>query len=385
MDWIYLDHAATTPLAPEVRAAMEPFLGPEYGNPSSRHALGVRAARALEDARARVAKALGANAEGVVFTSGGTEANNLAVLGLARARRKHGRHVLIGPTEHPSVRGAALALVEEGFEVESASVTSGGALDLDDLARRLRTETVLVAQMLVSNEFGTIYPLARVARAVRGMAPRAALHVDAVQALGKIDVSLAELGADSLAISAHKVNGPKGVGALLLARGVRPRPILVGGEQERGLRSGTENPCGAVALARAVELAVERRSATHAHLVLLRERLSLEIARIPGVRILEPGGSAALSPAIVALRLPGPPAEAWQHQLEAHGVLTSVGSACQAHKRGASSAALALGIGEAESKQVLRVSFARTTTQAEVLAACAALSEVERALGASTP
>src|SRR6185503_12074636 len=184
-----LDNAATTPLAPEVHAAMAPFLAETFGNPSSRHSMGVSAARAIEEARRRVARMTGAEAENVVFTSGGTEANNLAVLGLARARAKHGRHVVIGPTEHPCVRDAARALASEGFELDTMRLDGAGGLDLEHT--HLRPDTVLVAQMLVNNEFGTIYPVARLARAVRAAAPHAVLHIDAVQAIGKVPVSLA--------------------------------------------------------------------------------------------------------------------------------------------------------------------------------------------------
>ncbi len=270
MDVVYLDHAATTPLAPEVREAMLPWLGASFGNPSSRHPMGLHAAAALEEARASVAQATGGRTANVLFTSGGTEANNLAVLGLARARRRRGRHVLVGPTEHPSVRDAALALVDEGFEVETMLLGPGGELDLEDLVARLRDETVLVLQMLVNNEFGSIYPIARVARLVRANAPNAVLHVDAVQGLGKLELSIGELGAHSLAISAHKLHGPKGAGALVLTEGVQPRPLVFGGGQERGLRSGTENVSGIVGLGRSVELASADVRGVHERLTDLR-------------------------------------------------------------------------------------------------------------------
>ncbi|MEW6073354.1 MAG: cysteine desulfurase family protein [Planctomycetota bacterium] len=376
---IYLDHAATTPLAPGVAAAMAPFLAEAFGNPSSRHPLGVRAARALEEARGCVARILGTAPAGIVFTAGGTEANNLAVQGLARARRRDGRHVVVGPTEHPSVRQAAAALAEEGFEVETARLGADGGLDLDGFASLLRPDTVLVAQMLVNNEFGTVYPIARLARIVRARAPRAALHVDAVQGPGKLEVSLAGLGADSLAIAAHKLHGPKGAGALALAPGARPRPLLFGGGQEHGLRSGTENVAGCVGLARALAIADERLAATRAALAGFRTILAGIVAEIPGARLLAPGGE--LSPAIVALVLPPPPAEVWLHHLEARGVLASAGSACHAKTHEISPAFRALGFGEAEARGMVRFSFSRTTAEAEVRAAGERLREVARELG----
>ncbi|MCB9914677.1 MAG: aminotransferase class V-fold PLP-dependent enzyme [Planctomycetes bacterium] len=256
---VYLDHAATTPLAPEVREAMAPFLAEAFGNPSSVHRLGGAAREALERARGQVARAIGAGRDEVVLTSGGTEANNLAVLGLARARAAHGRHVVVGPTEHPSVRAAAEALVDEGFEVERAPLDAAGALDLAALDGLLRADTVLVAQMLVCNQFGIVYPAAEVARRVRARAPRAALHVDAVQALGKLDVRVSELDADTLALSAHKLRGPKGSGALYVRKGCALRPLVFGGGQERGLRAGTEHVAGAVGLGAAVERAAREQ------------------------------------------------------------------------------------------------------------------------------
>ncbi len=383
---VYLDNAASTPIDPEVRAAMLPFLEEGFGNPSSRHGLGVRSARALEEARERVARATGARPENVVFTSGGTEANNLAVLGLARARARHGRHVLIGPTEHPCVRDPAQALQDEGFEVESLRLDRRGGLDLESLAERLRPETVLVAQMLVNNEFGTIYPVARLARAVRANAPQALVHVDAVQACGKVEVSLGELGAHSLAISAHKIHGPKGAGALVLADGVRPRPLVFGGDQERGLRSGTENVSGLVGLGRAAELASSRLRETTRSVAELRALLIAGLSRI-GAELLEPGGDEGCAGAIAAVLLPGPPAppaEAWMHHLEARGVYTSVGSACHARKGALSPALLALGLDEERARRVLRFSFARTTSLEELRGALDALESVAGELGART-
>lgn len=375
-DGIYLDNAATTPLAAEVRAAMAPFLAENFGNPSSRHTLGVSAARAVEEARRRVARLTGAELEGVIFTSGGTEANNLAVLGLARARAKVGRHILVGATEHPCVRDAARALTAEGFELESLRLDAAGGLDLEHALTRLRADTVLVAQMLVNNEFGTIYPLARLARAVRANAPQALVHVDAVQAVGKVEVSLGTLGAHSLALSAHKFHGPKGAGALVLAAGCRPRPLVFGGEQEQGLRSGTENVAGIVGLGLAAELVERGLGQARAHFVERRAQLARELARLRGAELLAPAGSEGVAAAICSVLLPGPPAEVWQHHLEVRGVFTSVGSACQAKKGGISPALLALGLDERRAKQVLRISFARGTSAAEVSAGVDALCAV---------
>ncbi len=377
---IYLDNAATTPLVPEVREAMGRVFHTDFGNPSSRHPLGVTAARTIDAARTRVARFTGADEEGVVFTSGGTEANNLAVLGLARARRSAGNHLIIGPTEHPSVTDSAAALTEEGFELETAPLGADGGIDVEGLVSMLRPTTVLVAQMLVNNEFGTVYDVPRIARLVRANAPRAALHVDAVQGPGKLDLSLGELGAHSLSISGHKVHGPKGSGALILAEGVRPRPLVFGGGQERGIRSGTENVAGIAGFARALELADESLAQARAGMFALRHILAEGLEAISGARLLSPGPPDCLSPAIAAVLLPGPPAEVWMHHLETRGVLTSVGSACHAKSSEIPPALLALGLSETEARGVLRVSFSRETTEDEVREACRRLADVAREL-----
>jgi cysteine desulfurase len=375
---IYLDHAATTPEDRAVREVSDPYRGDSFGNPSSRHAGGVRAAEALDRARAQVARALGARPEGVVFTSGGTEANNLAVLGLARAAGKRGGHILLGPTEHPSVRAPAQALAEEGFEVELLRLDGQGELDLEDAARRLRAETVLVAQMLVQNEVGTIHPVARLARLVRARAPRARLHVDAVQACGKLACALDELGVDSLSISAHKLGGPQGSGALVLRQGVEPRPLLLGGGQERGLRSGTQNVAGAVGLGAALERAEASREVALEHFEVLRRRFLFGLEQIPGARALAAGTRTA--PWIVAVELAGPPAEVHMHHLESRGVWVSAGSACQAVKGELSPTWAVLGLGTDAARRVLRFSFGRGTTVSEIDAALEALAAVEREL-----
>lgn len=381
MPSVYLDHAATTPVHREVLAAMMPFLSDdpdgEFGNPSSRHPAGVRAAEALDRARRAVARVLAARPEGVLFTSGGTEANNLAVFGLARAAGRG--HVLVGAAEHPSVRAPAAALAREGFEVETLRLSASGELDLEHAAARVRPDTVLVAHMLVHNELGSIYPIARLARAVRARAPRARLHVDAVQAVGKLDCALDELGCDSLAISAHKLGGPKGSGALILAEGVALEPLFHGGGQERALRPGTQNVAGAVGLGAAVERAERGRADWNARAAALRARLLAGLGELPGASLLLPEGSPAVA-SIVALRLPGAPAEVRMHHLERRGVLTSAGSACQAGKREASPSYAALGLDAEAAREVLRISFAPSTSEAEVERALTALREVEAEL-----
>jgi cysteine desulfurase len=376
MQPIYLDNAATTPLCPEVREAMEPWLGEQFGNPSSVHRLGLRARDAVDRARGLLARSIGASSEELTFTGSGTEANNLAVFGLARARAGSGSDVVLGPTEHPSVRQPALALSREGFEVRTARLDAHGALDLAHLEGLLSERTVLVAQMLVCNQFGSIYPVQQLARLVRGRAPNAALHVDAVQALGKLDLRVRELDADTLSLSAHKVRGPKGVGALFVRRGVEVAPLIHGGGQEAGRRSGTENVAGVVGFGEAAARAERTQPETVERLRPLRERLRAGVVEL-GLAPIEPGlDSQGMQPAILSARVPGAPAEVWLHHLDARGVCVSTGSACQARKQELSPALAAVGLGEQEARQVLRFSLSPQTTLDELEVALAALRDV---------
>lgn len=378
---LYLDNAATTPLDPGVRAAMRPYLEEEFGNPSSRHRLGQRAAEAVEAARGEIARATGARSGDVVFTSGGTEANNLAVLGSARARRKHGRHVLVGPTEHPCVRESAQALAEEGFELELLRLTPAGALDRAHLASALRADTVLLALMLVQNEFGSVYPVREAAKLVRARSPHAAVHVDAVQAFGKVEISIRTLGADSVAISGHKIHGPKGAGALITNGAIPLRPLVFGGGQQGGRRPGTEGVAGIVGLGAAARIAEERREESCVSMRRCREVLAEAVLRIPGARILEPGAPEQdSSPAILATVIPGAPSEVRMNHLEELGVVVSAGSACHAKASHISPALAAIGLSAEEARGMLRFSFSRSTTEAEARAAAEALGTVCRKL-----
>lgn len=386
MSTIYLDNAATTQVAPDVAAAMQPYLQAEFGNPSSRHPLGVRAAEATDRARNQVARALGARQRDVIFTSGGTEANNIGVIGLARARRRHGRHVLVGPTEHPAVRNSALALLDEDFEVEFMRLTADGQLDLEHVLQTLRRDTVLVTLMLANNELGSVYPARQVSRLVQARSPQAGFFVDAVQAFGKLECSPLEIGADCISISSHKIHGPKGVGALVLGGDLELEPLVHGGGQEHGVRSGTENVPGIVGFGLAAELAEKTRDETHQSMEELRALLIRRVLDISGVRVIEPGtnGERPL-PSIVTLLLPGVPAEVRMHHLEARGVMVSSGSACQEGKGRTSPALLAAGLDIEEAKHILRFSFSRFTTADEVNRAADELVAVCTELDAVSP
>lgn len=400
-DPIYLDHAATTRVADEVTQTMLRALGPEFGNPSSRHPLGTSAAASIEEARRKVAAALGTRSEGVLFTSGGTEANNLGVIGMAHSLRlgKLGAasgHILIGPTEHPSIRASAASLIEEGFEVEVMELEAGdarGALNIGRAAQQMREDTVLVSQMLVNNEYGTRYDISRLTRAMEARAPQAHLHVDAVQALGKIEIDPAALVGDkvssSFAVSAHKIHGPKGVGALVLSNacldsGRMPRPMIHGGGQQGDVRPGTENVPGILGFGTAIALATANPGATTVKLVAARKALEAGLAaHVPAARVLIPwqdDATSTMAPQVVSVLVPGAPSEVWLHHLEAVGVYASAGSACQAKKQDLSPALLALGLTSDETRRVLRFSLCPSTTTGDCEEAARRMSSVADAL-----
>lgn len=369
---IYLDNAATTQVHPEVVSAIAQVLREDFGNPSSRHAVGLAAERHLRAARTTIASALGARESDLVFVSGGTEANALALLGTARRR---GAHLLLSAIEHPSViETARLLAAQVGSELELCPPTPGGWIDPDELEARLRPETALVAVMHVSNEIGIEQPVAELAARVRAKSPRALVLCDAVQSFTHLPTSLASLGVDLLTISAHKIQGPKGVGCLAFRPGTRLAPIWGGGDQEAGRRAGTENLPGIVGLARAVELAAgsdagsERRCCDAIVETLARE--------LPDAYPL--GDPARRAPQLVAIAVPGVPSEVLVNALEELGVCVSSGSACHSRRSLRSHVLDALRVPHQHG--VVRFSCSRSSTEAEAHAAADALVAAVRSL-----
>lgn len=370
---IYLDNGATTRVDPQVADLARRTMEEAYGNPSSAHRLGAQAARALAGARAQVAAALGATPAEVTFTSGGTEANALA-LGAVGARQAH---VVISGFEHPSVLEAARALVARGVEVTTVAPNQEGVVEAAAFAAAVRAETALAACLWVQNEIGTVQPIAAIARAVKALAPRCHVHVDAVQALGKLPIEVGELGCDSLALSAHKLHGPKGVGALWLRRGAHLPPLWQGGGQERQLRPGTENMPGAVAFGLAAEQATAALPEAAPRMASLRDQLWQRIAAaLPLLR--RHGDPSRAAPHILSVGFPGVPAEPLLHALEERGVYVSAGSACHAKDKRPSTTLTALGL--PADMGTLRFSLSRLTTAEEVTAAAAAVVAAVEAL-----
>jgi cysteine desulfurase len=360
---IYLDNAATTTARPEVIDVMVPLLGGGY-NPSSAHAHG-RAARAtLDQARADVARVLGAAPREIVFTGGGSEADVLAIVGAAKARAADGKHVITSLFEHHAVLHAFDVLEADGWTVTRLPVTADGLVDPATLAAALRPgSTTLVSIMLGNNEVGTIQPLAEIAALAH--AAGALVHTDAVATAGYLGLDLRQLDVDLLSLSAHKFNGPKGVGVLFVRRGTPLEAQIVGGGQEHGLRSGTENLAGIAGLARALVLADAERAEDVARVSGLRDRLAAGIgARVAGTIVL--GAAAPRLPHILSVGFPGQPSDALLMALDLEGVSASAGSACAAGSLEPSHVVAALGVPPEYATGVLRFSLGRSTTPADV-------------------
>jgi len=360
---IYLDYASTTPAHPAVLQAMEPYLRQEFGNPSNLYRLGRRAADAVERARASVARALGCRDDEIVFTSGGSEADNLALKGVALALPEK-RHLVTTTIEHSAVVGAADDLQEHfGIEVTWVPVDERGIVDPAAVAAAIRPDTCLVSVMLANNEIGTIQPVAEIARLAR--ARGVLVHTDAVQAAGVLDLDVERLGVDALSLSAHKFYAPKGVGVLYVRRGTPLVPLIHGGSQERLRRAGTENVAGIVACGAALELVEQHRAATCARLVALRDRLIEGIeAAVPGALL--NGDRRQRLPGNANFCLGGVQGESILLELELDDVYASSGSACHAGSQDPSHVLLAIGRSPELAHTAVRLTLGAPTTEAEV-------------------
>jgi cysteine desulfurase len=375
---IYLDHAATTPLSEPARAAMEPFLGERYGNASSVHAPGREARKAVDEARERVAAAVGARPEEVVFTSGGTEADNLAVKGAAWHGREQGRDgVVVSEIEHHAVLDPARWLARQGFRVSEADADADGVVRADRLAGSIDRRTAIVSVMWANNEVGSIQPVSEIAALAE--AAGAIFHSDAVQAVPWLDVDAAR--ADLMTLSAHKLGGPKGVGALIVRRGVKIQPLLHGGGQEREVRSGTYNVAGIVGFGAAIEHWTTNRGASAARVGSLRDRLEDAItARLTGVRV--DAANAERLPNNLHLAIEGIDGESLILLLDAAGIAASQGSACSSGAAEPSHVLAAMGLPRDLAKGALRLTLGPETTRDDIdRAAEAVVSSVERLRG----
>ena len=374
---VYLDHAATTPLRPEVLEAMMPLLGGVFGNPSSPHGFGRIAREALDDAHERLAGAIGGDAREIVFTSGGTEANNLALKGAAWAGKSRGHRIVTTPVEHHAV-GHALAYLEHfGFEIVQVPVDRYGRVAADDIEAAITERTTLVSVMLGNNEVGTLQPIAEIAAVVR--AHRGVLlHVDAVQAAPWVDLDVSTLGADLVALSAHKAEGPKGTGALWIRRGTHLLAQQHGGTQERHRRAGTENVAGAVGMARAFQLAAGELQHTVERVRAERDRLVEALVAVDGVEVT--GHPSERLPHIASIIVRGLDGASVTLALDLEGIAVSNGSACTSGSTDPSHVLTAMGYPADEARGAVRLSLGRTTTEAEIDEAARAVPAALRRL-----
>lgn len=364
----YLDNSATTPLCPEAKAAMQAALD-DFGNPSSLYSLGAQALSRLDECRSAVAAAIGCKPKEVVFTSGGTESNNTALLGAARAKRREGRHIVSSAIEHPSVLNTLARLEQDGFEVTYLKPDASGRLSAEAVAAACRRDTVLVSLMAVNNETGARLPIAAVKPALRAVGSTALVHCDGVQAFGKLSLRPEEIGADLISVSAHKIHGPKGIGALCLAGGVRIPPLLTGGGQEGGLRSGTESTVLIRGFAAAARALPDRKTALAA-VQALRDDAVARLTALPGVTLNSPADAL---PYLFNLSVEGLRSETLLHFLESRDIFVSSGSACARGK--VSHVLAAQGLSRSRADSALRISLSRFTAPEDIDALVAALSD----------
>ena len=372
---IYFDNAATTRAADEVAERVRYMLLENFGNPSAQSMMGVRAENELNDARKIMAKSINALPEEIYFTSGGTEDDNWAIFGTAEGYKRSGKHIITTSIEHPAVAEPMERLRQKGWDITVLDVDKNGYIDLDALRDSIRDDTVLVSTILVNNEDGTIQDASAVGKLIKEKNPKTLFHVDAVQAFGKYPIDVRKMNIDMLSMSGHKIHGPKGVGFFYMKKGLKVRPIIYGGGQERGQRSATENTPGIVGLAKAVELAMENMDASHEKVMEVKRTLAEGILRdIPKTHINGPSIEDA-SPYVLNVSFNGLRSEVLLHALEEKEIYVSAGSACSSKKKGGSHVLRSLGLSEERIEGAIRFSFCRYNTVDEAAACLEILKE----------
>lgn len=355
---IYLDNSATTRQYDEVTQMMKNVMEESFGNPSSLHSLGLKSEKLVRESRRTIAKTLGAGEDEVIFTSGGTESDNTTLYGIAHARRREGKKIITSTVEHPAVLEACKVLEQEGFTVEYIGVDEKCHLNMEQLADAIDEDTTLISVMAVNNETGTVMPIKKIA-AMKG---RAVFHTDAVQGYGKID--LENTGADLISISAHKIHGPKGIGALYVRKGIRLPAFIVGGGQERHMRSGTENVPGIAGFGKAAEMACCNISKRTEQMKKVRNYLAAGLLDgISDIKVNSPEDGAA---SVLNISFLGTRGEVLLHTLEQDGIYVSTGSACSSNKKGQSHVLAAMGLSQKEIEGAIRFSFSEFNTLEEM-------------------
>jgi cysteine desulfurase len=372
---IYLDYCATTPVHPDVLEAMLPALGSHFGNASSMHATGQDAARAVQQARRQVAEGIGCAGAEIHFTSGATEADNLALLGVMRRHAPGNAHLITTAVEHHAVLHTAQRLEHEGYAVTYLPVDAQGLVCSDSVRQAIRPDTVLISVMMVNNEVGSIQPVAEIGRIAQEMG--ILMHTDAVQAIGLLDVDVDALAVDMLSLSAHKIYGPKGVGALYIREGVAISPMMYGGAQENRLRPGTENVPGIVGMGAAVAYVSRHKGGAYGRLSQLRQQLAAGLRRhIPDLII--NGPETAVSPHVLSISLPNADAEMMLLRLSKMGAAVSMGSACTSRDIAPSHVLTAMHLPGEQIEGTLRLSMGFPTTASDIEAAVEMLAEVHK-------
>ncbi len=358
---VYLDNSATTKPYGEVCAAVFDTMSGNYGNPSSLHSLGIEAERAVKTAKEQVASAIKAAPGEIIFTSGGTESDNLALLGAAAASR--GRHMITTPLEHPAIMSVLPELRAKGYKIDFAPVDENGCVKLDAYEKMIRPDTFLVSAMLVNNEIGTVEPVAEMAAILKRKNPRALFHTDAVQGFGKVPIDVRKTPLDMISISSHKIHGPKGMGALYIRKGTGIKPIIHGGGQQGNIRSGTENVPGIVGFGAAAKLASQDLEKKAERMAALRKRLENGVRQLDNIRVNTPENCA---PHILNVSFGGVRSEVLLHSLEMQKIFVSSGSACSSHKKEPSYVLTEIGVPRKMIDGSIRFSLSEFTTAEQI-------------------
>ena len=371
----YFDNAATTRVAPEVQDIVKKVMDLDYGNPSSRHRKGAEAEKYIKEAQDIIAGTLKAEPKEIIFTSGGTESNNMALIGAAFANRRRGNHIISTRIEHASVYNPLLFLEEQGFRITFLNVDRQGHVDPEELKQAICPETILVSVMMVNNEIGAIEPIEEIGKIIKKANPDIVFHVDAIQAYGKLKISVKRCKIDLLSVSGHKIHGPKGTGFLYVRDKVKLRPIIYGGGQQRDFRSGTENVPGVAALGEAAMEVYEDFDTKIAHMYALKKHFIEEVTKIEGVTINGKTGEDS-APQIVSVTIQGVRSEVMLHSLEEKEIYVSAGSACSSNKPAPSKTLQGIGLNKADLEGTIRFSFCVNTTEEEIDYAVEQLKEI---------
>lgn len=364
----YLDNSATTKVFDSVKDIMVNALSVDYGNPSSKHRKGMEAEQNLKEAINKIVKSIKVEPKEIIFTSGGTESNNMALIGAALANQRAGKHIITTRFEHPSVHNPLIFLEEQGFRVSYISVDSYGHVNMEELLNEICDETILVSIMYVNNEVGAVQDIAEISKQIKAKKPDVLFHVDAIQAFGKYRIYPKRIGIDLMSVSGHKIHGPKGSGFLYIKDRVKIKPIIYGGEQQRGMRSGTENVPAYVGLGQAVEEIYQNHEEKIERLYELKEHMVRELSNLPDVTVnaLNPEKLKDTAPHIISASFAGVRSEVLLHALEDQGIYVSSGSACSSNHPGLSGTLVAIGVSKELLDSTIRFSFSVNTTMEEI-------------------